>query len=69
MNPSSIVEESKGLEHLKYGRCEECNEINTKVHWCQTCNSKRFQQNFNNWTIILINLFKTFNYQIINIKY
>ncbi len=50
MNPSSIVEESKGLEHLKYGICEECSGINTEVYWCRACNSKRFQQNFNNWS-------------------
>ncbi len=34
----------------KYGRCEECDQINTGYEWCQKCNSQRFQQNFNNWT-------------------
>ncbi len=33
-----------------YGCCEECNQKNTRIDWCQACNSKRFQQNFNNWT-------------------
>ncbi|EXX62449.1 kinase-like domain-containing protein [Rhizophagus irregularis DAOM 181602=DAOM 197198] len=34
----------------KYGKCIECKQANTGQDWCQTCNSKRFQQNFNNWT-------------------
>ncbi|GES73389.1 kinase-like domain-containing protein [Rhizophagus clarus] len=33
-----------------YGRCVECKQINTGENWCQTCNSRRLQQNFNNWT-------------------
>ncbi|GBB94638.1 hypothetical protein RclHR1_23950003 [Rhizophagus clarus] len=33
-----------------YGRCIECKQLNTGKNWCQTCNSKRLQQNFNNWT-------------------
>jgi hypothetical protein len=31
-------------------RCEECNRPNTVAYWCNTCNAKRFQQNFKNWT-------------------
>src|SRR4051812_33414777 len=34
----------------KYGKCIECKQINTGRNWCQSCNSKRFQQNFINWT-------------------
>ncbi|GBC06258.1 hypothetical protein RclHR1_06710008 [Rhizophagus clarus] len=34
----------------KYGKCFECKQINTGKNWCHTCNSKRFQQNFDNWT-------------------
>ncbi|RIA83026.1 kinase-like domain-containing protein [Glomus cerebriforme] len=34
----------------KYGRCIECKQINMGENWCQICNSKRFQQEFNNWT-------------------
>ncbi|RIA94160.1 kinase-like domain-containing protein [Glomus cerebriforme] len=34
----------------RYGRCIECEQINTGENWCQPCNSKRFQQNFDNWT-------------------
>jgi hypothetical protein len=34
----------------KYGLCPECNQLNTEKNWCRGCNSKRFQQNFGNWT-------------------
>jgi hypothetical protein len=40
---------SKNCEE-KNGRCVECKQINTGKNWCQNCNSKRFQQNFDNWT-------------------
>ena len=30
-------------------KCPGCNRPNSK-YWCQNCNSKRFQQNFNKWT-------------------
>ena len=33
-----------------YGICEECNQPNTGYKWCNSCNAKRFQQNFENWT-------------------
>ena len=33
-----------------YGLCEECEKLNTGHLWCQSCNAKRFLQNFNNWT-------------------
>jgi hypothetical protein len=32
------------------GRCKECNREITVPNWCCTCNAKRFQQNFKNWT-------------------
>src|ERR1051325_8756338 len=32
------------------GLCRECKQPNTGHEWCQSCNSKRFQQNFKNWT-------------------
>ncbi len=41
-------------EHLilnqKYGLCPECNQPNTYCDWCKECCSKKFQQNFGNWT-------------------
>ena len=32
------------------GTCEECNQEKTGYKWCRSCNAKRFQQNFKNWT-------------------
>src|ERR1044072_3613052 len=34
----------------KYGLCEECSQPRTGGDWCQSCNSKHFQQDFNKWT-------------------
>src|SRR4051794_23184248 len=41
--------------YKKHGLCNECKQPNTDSNylessWCQSCNSKRFQQNFKNWT-------------------
>ena len=36
--------------YKKYGLCKECKQPNTSRKWCQQCNAKRFQQNFQNWT-------------------
>src|SRR4051812_12401192 len=44
-----LNEELKKL-YKKNGLCEECKQPNTGDKWCQSCNSKRFQQNFKNWT-------------------
>ncbi|RGB40437.1 kinase-like domain-containing protein [Rhizophagus diaphanus] len=33
-----------------YGVCGECNEPGTGWCWCQSCNAKRFKENFKNWT-------------------
>jgi hypothetical protein len=43
------------MEDLKkrkkvYGICGECNEPGTGENWCQPCNTKRFKDNFKNWT-------------------
>ena len=42
---------------IKSGLCEECKQLNTcsnsgtlTCNWCQSCNSKNFQQDFKNWT-------------------
>src|SRR6266498_2993442 len=40
----------KKILNLEYGLCSDCNEPNTGSLWCQNCNSKRFQQDFNKWT-------------------
>ena len=46
--------------YKKYGLCKECKQPNTGKYydsdsysykyWCQTCNGKRFQQNFGKWS-------------------
>src|SRR2546430_830000 len=33
-----------------HGSCPECNQPSTGKRWCKECNSKKFQQNFGNWT-------------------
>jgi hypothetical protein len=39
------------IEHYKSnGLCKECKQPKTSRNWCRLCNSKRFQQNFKNWT-------------------
>jgi hypothetical protein len=35
---------------VPYGLCPECDQPNTGENWCKECYSKKFQQNFNNWT-------------------
>src|SRR5436305_3457754 len=62
-NPSyGLTEEQKSLidelipnEELReryknYGLCKECSQPKTDYSWCQSCNSKHFQQDFNKWT-------------------
>src|SRR6266496_3031385 len=35
----------------EFGLCPECNQPNTYYNdWCKECYSKKFQQNFGNWT-------------------
>jgi len=36
--------------YIVYGLCKGCKQPNTGYSWCQSCNSRRFQQNFKNWT-------------------
>jgi hypothetical protein len=37
-------------DNQRYGLCPECNRPNTFENWCKECYSKKFQQNFDNWT-------------------
>jgi hypothetical protein len=51
----SLIEElipnEKSREQYKiHGLCKECCQPNTGCKWCQYCNSKHFQQDFNKWT-------------------
>ena len=60
--PNHLTEKQKSLidelipneelreRYKKYGLCEECSQPNTGWDWCQSCNSKHFQQDFNKWT-------------------
>jgi hypothetical protein len=53
-----IPNEELKERYKKYGLCKECKQPNTwgynynnnNYTWCQQCNAKRFQQNFQNWT-------------------
>ena len=48
-----IPNEELRERYKKHGLCEECSQPNTGgvvYGWCQSCNSKHFQQDFNKWT-------------------
>ena len=49
-----IPNEELRERYKKYELCEECSQPNTSrfgdFPWCQSCNSKHFQQDFNKWT-------------------
>jgi hypothetical protein len=48
-----IPNEELRERYKKYGLCEECSQPNTSNindPWCQSCNFKHFQQDFNKWT-------------------
>ena len=45
-----IPNEELRERYKKYGLCKECRQPNIGIRWCQSCNSKHFQQDFNKWT-------------------
>src|ERR1700753_2314557 len=45
-----IPNEELKQRYIDCGLCKGCKQINTGYRWCQSCNSKRFQENFKNWT-------------------
>src|ERR1700722_15237113 len=45
-----ILNEELKNRYYKYELCKECKQPNTDYYWCTSCNGKRFQQNFQNWT-------------------
>src|ERR1043166_9803424 len=52
---NSLIDELIPNEELReryknYGLCDECSQPDTGENWCQSCISKRFQQEFNKWT-------------------
>ena len=44
-----LLEDLEKREKI-YGICGECNRPGTGWYWCQSCNAKRFEENFKNWT-------------------
>ena len=50
-----IPNEELKQRYKRFGLCKGCKQPNTTgnsaagYYWCQSCNSKRFQQNFKNW--------------------
>src|SRR5215469_14844874 len=53
-NSDNLNDDLDAYERLilnqKYGLCPECKQPNTHDNWCKECYSKKFQQNFGNWT-------------------
>src|SRR5436190_20603614 len=45
-----IPNEELRERYQKHGLCGECSQPNTGELWCQSCNSKHFQQDFDKWT-------------------
>ena len=45
-----IPNEELKQRYKSYGLCKGCKQPNSGYDWCQPCDSKRFQQNFKNWT-------------------
>jgi len=50
LNNNFIPYDQYVLINQTYGLCPECNQPNTFENWCKKCYSKKFQQNFSNWT-------------------
>ena len=46
-----LISDQELKERYKnYGLCQECQQLNTGIDWCQTCNAKHFQEEFKNWS-------------------
>ena len=45
-----IPNEELRERYKKHGLCDECSQPNTGRLWCQSCNSRHFQNDFNKWT-------------------
>src|SRR5947207_13180641 len=45
-----IPNEELRERYKEHGLCKECSQPNTGCGWCQSCNSKHLQQDFNKWT-------------------
>ena len=40
----------QSILNQEFDLCPECNQPNTDEDWCKECYSKKFQQNFGNWS-------------------
>ena len=49
-NSNTLSEYEQRIINKEFGLCSDCNQPKTEWNWCQHCNSKRFQQNFDKWT-------------------
>ncbi|CAB4431313.1 unnamed protein product [Rhizophagus irregularis] len=49
-NEKTVYMNDLGKRKQVYGICGECNEPGTGFEWCQSCNAKRSEDNFKNWT-------------------
>ena len=46
-----LIPDKKLKKQFKeYGLCPECQQVNSGKDWCRSCNSRRFQESFKNWT-------------------
>ncbi|CAB4404800.1 unnamed protein product [Rhizophagus irregularis] len=45
-----IIDKELNERYKYYGLCKNCKQLNIGYYYCRSCNSKRFQQNFKNWT-------------------
>ncbi|CAB5361075.1 unnamed protein product [Rhizophagus irregularis] len=45
-----VVENDKVSSKNEVESCNECKQPYTNYQWCQQCNTRRFQQDFSNWT-------------------
>ena len=69
-NDSSNLESfDQDILNQKYGLCPECNQPKTDDNWCKECNSKKFQQNFGNWTSGNENIDKFIQESQLNARY
>ncbi|RIA78892.1 kinase-like domain-containing protein, partial [Glomus cerebriforme] len=49
-NETDLDPYKQAILNQEYGLCPECNQPNTYENWCKECYSKKFQQDFGNWT-------------------
>ncbi|GES81595.1 kinase-like domain-containing protein [Rhizophagus clarus] len=50
MSENTLCAYEEIIASKKYGLCTDCKQPKTHWYWCQSCNSKRLQKDFNKWT-------------------